>query len=1623
MREPIRFPFATALFVLLVLTTGAPASAEAAFRVDVDARADALTVVAAEGEATLALPGFHELRQTGQPAVPARAFSFAVEDGRTVDDARLEGGRWVRVPVATAPTPLAPLEPFEAEGIATERPFVDGVLGRSASFPPVEARLVADRTWHGQRIVTVEAYPVRVDADGSVWVREGAELVVTLGAGRGVERVQRVRGVGDWRTRVETLLRGAVENPTDVRVGTAAAKTSLDGPQASAAAGPSLDSAPVQHLIVTTTALAPAFQRLADHRMRLGMPSLVVTLDEILAVTRQGVDTAETIRNYLQDAYALWGVDYVVLGGDTELIPTRYCRNTFYPSGSFTDIPTDLYYGGLDGNWNDDGDGLFGEHYISSANRGDFVDFDAEIAVGRATVATPAAAEAFVDKVIAYEIPVDTTWQRRALFASEVLFPLGWSEGDPQQLHGAFLSETVIDSAFVGCQDVPWEVERQYEVPEAYPGATPISPANVVDALDTGTFGIFHHVGHGFFFTMSVGPGALVPADADGLTNGPNYFLLYSLNCSSSAFDFNCLNERFVNNPNGGAMASLGSSRAAFPSAAGPLQEEFYEAWLCDGTDRLGDVYSASRAPFLVTTLYNTVQRWTQMVYALIGDPAMMLYRDTPENVMVGAAPQVTLGGNPSNVVVLDGQGLPVPGVTVSATKAGEDRFVGVTDLNGTVQLAIQAETPGSIEVWASGGQVVPASATIQVVAGSIAVGGVASFAIDDDATAPSDGNGNGRVEAGERIALVPTIRNGGTETHPGGNVALSVPDSFVTVVTSARTFGSVAGGASVTTDAFVFDVDPAAPDGHRIELSFAVDNGLGVPQVDVETIQVGAPRLEVVALDYLDGNDGSPGALETADVVLTLKNYGSGAAGAATGTLSVVSGSATVLDDVATWSTGADVVLGTADNAGDPFQVRFDGDPSLVQLEATITDAAGRVFVHTFDAEAPGVVPGLALASAGSGRIQIEWSRPNVADLLGYRVYRRAEGEVDFTLATPDVLLGSATYFDGGLAPLTTFTYAVSAVDASGNEGPLSFELSASTNPPEIDCFPLPLGLETSGALAISHVDDDGVLDMVIGADSVYLIDGECREPLDGDNDAQTFGPIFEGGKRFGPASITLAELDPNRRGLEIVAMERDKKELFVMDQLGNVLPGFPKKLTNWAWGSPVVGDLDGDGTALVPDNEIVINDLSGYTYAFHHDGTEVADGDGDPTTDGPIAPRRQQTIEGVVYDENFGRTTPALYDLDGNGTLEIIFGSKFQNVAAPEFFYALRVDQPGTNAPGWPKQFAPRSEFLASPTLADIDGDGSIEIITPCQNEQLYVWETDGSDQPGFPVTLFNNAVNFDSLTPSPAVGNFDGDPELEIVVVGITRDTIDGSLVYQSRLEIRDTDGTLLPGWPVIIDDLSESSPVVGDVDGDGVLDVVFGIGGTEADDALFAFTADGQPVRGFPIPINGFVRATPSLVDFDRNGTLDIALATWDRLIHVWDTGAPYDPAMAPWPTFRGNVNRTGVFGTVVATSAPSDDVPAIAGRAALAEATPNPFNPQTRISFALAGAADDVRLDVFDVQGRHVRSLARGAYDTGSYDVVWSGVDTQGRRVASGVYYAVLEVDGERIASRKMALVK
>lgn len=83
--------------------------------------------------------------------------------------------------------------------------------------------------------------------------------------------------------------------------------------------------------------------------------------------------------------------------------------------------------------------------------------------------------------------------------------------------------------------------------------------------------------------------------------------------------------------------------------------------------------------------------------------------------------------------------------------------------------------------------------------------------------------------------------------------------------------------------------------------------------------------------------------------------------------------------------------------------------------------------------------------------------------------------------------------------------------------------------------------------------------------------------------------------------------------------------------------------------------------------------------------------------------------------------------------------------------------------------------------------------------------------------------------------------------------------------------------------------------------------------------------------------------------------------------------------------------------------------------------PNPFNSGTVIRFELPTAAD-VRLTIYDLQGRSVRTWADERRPAGRHSMPWEGTDASGRRLASGMYLIRLEAD-DIVQTRKMLLIR
>jgi hypothetical protein len=194
-----------------------------------------------------------------------------------------------------------------------------------SSYPALRAEIAGDGALHGYRFVNVRVHPVRWEAAGGrVWAAERVDLELELAPG-GTLPIERER----WRPELETNARASLERMV-------ANKAALDGYERRIGAlverppgfqptdAPSLEGSDVDFVIITTDALAASFQVLADWKTRRGIPAVVRTVEWIQANYRHGSDLQETIRTFIQDAYSKWGVQYVVLGGDSDLLPARY---------------------------------------------------------------------------------------------------------------------------------------------------------------------------------------------------------------------------------------------------------------------------------------------------------------------------------------------------------------------------------------------------------------------------------------------------------------------------------------------------------------------------------------------------------------------------------------------------------------------------------------------------------------------------------------------------------------------------------------------------------------------------------------------------------------------------------------------------------------------------------------------------------------------------------------------------------------------------------------------------------------------------------------------------------------------------------------------------------------------------------------------------------------------------------------------------------------------------------------------------------------------------------------------------------------------------------------------------
>ncbi len=393
--------------------------------------------------------------------------------------------------------------------------------------------------------------------------------------------------------------------------------------------------------------------------------------------------------------------------------------------------------------------------------------------------------------------------------------------------------------------------------------------------------------------------------------------------------------------------------------------------------------------------------------------------------------------------------------------------------------------------------------------------------------------------------------------------------------------------------------------------------------------------------------------------------------------------------------------------------------------------------------------------------------------------------------------------------------------------------------------------------------------------------------------------------------------------------------------------------------FGTPAVGDVDGDGR---PD--IAVATWGQYVTVYRHDGSQL--------------------FSRFIYDTSW--SSPALADLDGDGRLEVIVGGDMDignganlppyNLAPGGFLWVFHAD--GSNAYGFPRHLSDQV-IWSSPAVVDLNGDGFLDIVVGTgenwagKGHQLFALDRFGAPLPGWGSYAAPGIGMPGATMGSPAIADLDGDHRLDVV-----EQSGDGSISYVTR------DGAVWKQWcnrsyggcqPLGFD----GGPSVGDINGDGVQDVVTF---TEANLRVFN-GATGALEYDNAMPLSWVPGSHPTIVSYGGD-TYVVVTATVNtnpanargvgdqQVTSVFRSG--HAAGALAWPTFRNNMKRTGTYDDSVPPTVSSGLSAAPAG------------TTQLRIDYS--GSDGETGISGFDIDVREdaqpwVRYMTRGGASGGA----------------------------------------
>ena len=403
-----------------------------------------------------------------------------------------------------------------------------------------------------------------------------------------------------------------------------------------------------------------AAQVFAEWKRQIGIPTLVVANWS----NYNGIDGPEKIRNAIISYYNLYPIKWVLLLGDTEIIPIRYVHNPdaqlvgdHEPLGDLYEKPTDYYYAELTSNWDIDEDGKWGEH--SAFNSTSYIpelDYDPEVYVGRFPVDNTLELYNLFNKTMNYEAGIYAgDWMHKYLALSGISdYPASDDfDGEDEGILNQYILDNFVDDSMEWTHMLD---HTTFYTPVESENVIGLSNAVAIDAINNGS-SIIVYAGHGApdrFAAKNV----ITSSDIPSLSNYNKPSFVFGDSCSSNSYDYDCLGEEFIKQPNTGAIGYIGSMRLSWYLANDTFLEQFnrgltklfFNEMFMNNNFQQGKALYESKKAYVNSRWFQNnnpnykyfeMDRKSILSYMLLGDPSVYIYTDLaqlfsplfPENI------------------------------------------------------------------------------------------------------------------------------------------------------------------------------------------------------------------------------------------------------------------------------------------------------------------------------------------------------------------------------------------------------------------------------------------------------------------------------------------------------------------------------------------------------------------------------------------------------------------------------------------------------------------------------------------------------------------------------------------------------------------------------------------------------------------------------------------------------------------------------------------------------------------------------------------------------------------------------------------------------------------------------